>query len=154
MAWVGEHGLGERRGLKPPPSSDAHPPDMGERRVVPQASSECDDGLDDTPMALAFSGLVGDLRRRLPHFVSDYRDGLHWKTLSAGIFTFLGVMSTTVSLGYRMQACSASEHHIITASVKQSTVSVNVCVAPLQSYSTEQLGITEYLLMNVLQKPT
>jgi len=67
-----------------------------------------------------FQGLLSDWRRRSRHqFTSDFTDGFRWQTLSAGLFTFFGVLATTISLGHRVQATTGG-----------------------------QTGFTEYMLMN------
>ena len=38
-----------------------------------------------------FGGLVADVRRRLPHYASDLRDGMHSKCLASTLFCFLPV---------------------------------------------------------------
>ena len=66
---------------------------------------EDEDGLD-VPIGFAyfFQGVIGDFKRRFKHqFTSDYYDGLRWQSLSAGLFTFFGVLMTTISLGHRVQ---------------------------------------------------
>eukprot|EP00547_Thalassionema_nitzschioides_P010397 CAMPEP_0194228376 /NCGR_PEP_ID=MMETSP0156-20130528/43341_1 /TAXON_ID=33649 /ORGANISM="Thalassionema nitzschioides, Strain L26-B" /LENGTH=163 /DNA_ID=CAMNT_0038960887 /DNA_START=66 /DNA_END=554 /DNA_ORIENTATION=- len=44
-------------------------------------------------------GIVADYKRRNPYFLSDFTDGLSWKTLSASIFMFCAVVTSTVALG-------------------------------------------------------
>jgi len=44
-------------------------------------------------------GIVADYKRRNPYFLSDFTDGVSWKTLSASIFMFCAVVTSTVALG-------------------------------------------------------
>ena len=72
------------------------------------AQAPADEELDglDVPIGVRhlFQGAIGDWRRRARHMcTSDYRDGCAWQTISAGLFTFFGLLATTISLGYRIQ---------------------------------------------------
>jgi len=44
-------------------------------------------------------GLIGDLRRRLPRYGSDLRDGLHTKSVSSIMFLFFACLAPTVTFG-------------------------------------------------------
>jgi len=44
-------------------------------------------------------GLLGDLRRRLPHYVSDFRDGLHSKCAGSTLFLFFACLAPAVTFG-------------------------------------------------------
>uniref|UniRef100_A0A7S3CY68 PTS EIIA type-2 domain-containing protein n=1 Tax=Palpitomonas bilix TaxID=652834 RepID=A0A7S3CY68_9EUKA len=44
-------------------------------------------------------GFVADLKRRLPHYRSDFRDGLHPKTISAIFMLFFACLAPAVSFG-------------------------------------------------------
>ncbi len=46
-----------------------------------------------------FGGLVEDVRRRWPHYVSDFRDGLHPKCLSSTLFLFFACVAPAVTFG-------------------------------------------------------
>jgi mannitol/fructose-specific phosphotransferase system IIA component (Ntr-type) len=46
-----------------------------------------------------FGGLVQDFRRRLPHYVSDFKDGLHPKSLSSTLFLFFACLAPAVTFG-------------------------------------------------------
>ena len=45
------------------------------------------------------SGFVTDLKRRLPHYLSDFRDGLHPKTVSSTLFLFFACFAPAVTFG-------------------------------------------------------
>lgn len=69
------------------------------RRVTAEPSPpsvERPDGLD----ARGFGrGVIEDVRRRLPHYASDFRDGLHPKTLAATLFLFFACVAPAVAFG-------------------------------------------------------
>jgi len=44
-------------------------------------------------------GILDDIRRKLPHYASDFRDGFHPKGLAATLFLFFGVLAPTVAFG-------------------------------------------------------
>ncbi len=44
-------------------------------------------------------GILADLRRRFPHYVSDFTDGLHSKTLSSTLFLYFACLAPTVTFG-------------------------------------------------------
>ncbi len=44
-------------------------------------------------------GIIDDLRRRLPHYVSDFTDGLTMKTVSSTLFLFFACIAPTVTFG-------------------------------------------------------
>ncbi|GAB4145041.1 MAG: hypothetical protein Tsb009_17000 [Planctomycetaceae bacterium] len=46
-----------------------------------------------------FGGLRGDIRRRLPHYVSDFRDGIHPKSLAAICFLVFAFLAPAVTFG-------------------------------------------------------
>ena len=46
-----------------------------------------------------FSGLVADIRRRLPHYASDFRDGMHAKCLASTLFLFFACLAPAVTFG-------------------------------------------------------
>ena len=46
-----------------------------------------------------FGGLINDLRRRLPHYASDFRDGLHPKVLASTLFLFFACLTPAVTFG-------------------------------------------------------
>lgn len=46
-----------------------------------------------------FGGVIGDIRRRLPHYASDFRDGLHAKCLASTLFLFFACLAPAVTFG-------------------------------------------------------
>lgn len=69
------------------------------RTAVPTSMpvSEVPEGLQYS--GRLFGGLMGDIRRRLPHYVSDFTDGLHPKCLAATLFLFFACLAPTVTFG-------------------------------------------------------
>lgn len=62
----------------------------------PPPSGAREDGLD----ARGFlRGVIEDLRRRAPHYLSDYRDGLHAKSIAATLFLFFACIAPAVAFG-------------------------------------------------------
>ncbi|MCH2115560.1 MAG: PTS sugar transporter subunit IIA [Pirellulales bacterium] len=57
-----------------------------------------------------FGGVAADLRRRLPHYVSDFRDGLHTKSLASTLFLFFACLAPAVTFGGIMAELTG--HHI------------------------------------------
>lgn len=46
-----------------------------------------------------FGGLVGDVRRRLPHYLSDFREGLNTKSVASTLFLFFACLAPAVTFG-------------------------------------------------------
>ncbi|WP_442507696.1 PTS sugar transporter subunit IIA [Novipirellula sp. SH528] len=44
-------------------------------------------------------GLIGDFRRRLPYYFSDFRDGVHGKSIASIMFLFFACLAPTVTFG-------------------------------------------------------
>eukprot|EP00045_Choanoeca_perplexa_P005190 m.44001 g.44001 ORF g.44001 m.44001 type:complete len:555 (+) comp12983_c0_seq1:96-1760(+) len=55
------------------------------------------EGLSRT--GIPFGGVYRDIKQRAKFFVSDYSDGLCWKTLSASLYMFFATFASTVALG-------------------------------------------------------
>jgi hypothetical protein len=46
-----------------------------------------------------FSGIVGDIKTRIPSYASDYRDGLHRKVVSSSFYLFLACLANAIAFG-------------------------------------------------------
>ena len=46
-----------------------------------------------------FGGMIGDLRRRLPHYASDLREALHPKCLASVLFLYFACLAPTLTFG-------------------------------------------------------
>ena len=44
-------------------------------------------------------GLIADIRRRLPHYLADFKDGLHPKSVSATLFLFFACVAPAITFG-------------------------------------------------------
>jgi mannitol/fructose-specific phosphotransferase system IIA component (Ntr-type) len=62
----------------------------------PPPPVERDDGL---AVRGFMRGVIEDLRRRAPHYLSDFRDGLHPKSLAATLFLFFACVAPAVAFG-------------------------------------------------------
>ena len=69
--------------------------------MVPRNLSVSEEGL--TRIGCFFGGVADDYRRRLPHYISDLRDGLTLKTISSSLFMFFATFFSTVALGVIIQ---------------------------------------------------
>ncbi|MDP7206508.1 MAG: hypothetical protein QGH11_13115, partial [Pirellulaceae bacterium] len=71
--------------------------------TTPQDSEKNQKSLD--PLAYTGrlgGGLMGDVRRRLPHYWSDFRDGFHPKCLGSTLFLFFACLAPAVTFGGMM----------------------------------------------------
>ncbi len=55
-----------------------------------------EDGLGATGF---MGGVIADVRRRVPHYASDFRDGLHGKSVAATLFLFFACIAPAVAFG-------------------------------------------------------
>lgn len=46
-----------------------------------------------------FGGLINDMKRRFPHYKSDFLDGLNSQCLSAAIFMYFAALSAAITFG-------------------------------------------------------
>ena len=49
-----------------------------------------------------FGGLIGDVKRRAPHYLKDYTDALHLRCLVVMIFTYFSFLAPTIIFGVLM----------------------------------------------------
>jgi len=64
---------------------------------APPKPREISEGLKSDPHPLA--GIQADLRRRLPHYISDFRDGLRGKSIASIVFMFFACLAPAVTFG-------------------------------------------------------
>ncbi|MEO2031840.1 MAG: PTS sugar transporter subunit IIA [Planctomycetaceae bacterium] len=57
-----------------------------------------------------FGGVIQDIRRRLPHYASDFRDGFHSKSVASVLFLFFACLAPAVTFGGIM--AELTENHI------------------------------------------
>lgn len=48
---------------------------------------------------IIFGGLIHDIRRRYPHYVSDLKDALDTQCIAAVIFIYFAALSPTITFG-------------------------------------------------------
>lgn len=48
---------------------------------------------------IPFGGLIHDIRRRYPHYMSDLKDSLDMQCLAAVIFIYFAALSPTITFG-------------------------------------------------------
>jgi len=73
--------------------------DRFEERTAPESEPKQvrGDGLSYTGRLCG--GILGDLRRRLPHYASDFSDGLHSKSIASILFLLFACLAPTVTFG-------------------------------------------------------
>lgn len=76
------------------------------RSQAPEPELSRQDGLDVHGFA---AGVLGDLRRRLPFYASDFLDGLHTKTVAATLFLLFACVAPAVAFGGLMAALTGGE---------------------------------------------
>jgi hypothetical protein len=46
-----------------------------------------------------FKGLIDDIKRKAPFYLSDYKDALHVQCLGSFVYVFLGTLTPNVTFG-------------------------------------------------------
>ncbi|MHC4910549.1 MAG: PTS sugar transporter subunit IIA, partial [Planctomycetota bacterium] len=77
-----------------------------ERRQAPAPAVARPDGLDAHGFA---EGVIQDLRRRMPLYGSDLRDGIHPKTVATTLFLFFACVAPAVAFGGLMATLTGGE---------------------------------------------
>ncbi len=71
-----------------------------EARVEPEPTSPPNDVTEGLSYSGGlFRGIKGDIARRLPHYVDDFRDGLHPKCIGSTLFLFFACLAPAVTFG-------------------------------------------------------
>lgn len=70
--------------------------------------------VSEVPDGLVYSGriaggLIGDIKRRLPRYASDFQDGLHPKTVASTLFLFFACLAPAVTFGGIMSGLTGNE---------------------------------------------
>ncbi|CAC5404016.1 SLC4A4 [Mytilus coruscus] len=87
--------------LEPPTTA----PSQERRKLVSQksdlASEENDDEEDVTLVRTGrlFGGLIKDVKRKIPFYVSDFKDGLHIQCIGAILFMYLATLTPNITFG-------------------------------------------------------
>ncbi|XP_061579865.1 anion exchange protein 3 isoform X1 [Cololabis saira] len=68
--------------------------------IIPEEEEEEDQEVDPLKRSgIPFGGLIHDIRRRYPHYVSDLKDALDMQCLAAVIFIYFAALSPTITFG-------------------------------------------------------
>lgn len=102
------------------------------------------------PVGLAYTGrfcggIIDDLRRRLPYYLQDFRDGLHPKCLSSVLFLFFACLAPAVTFGGFM--ATATDGQIGTVEMIVATAICGTLYALLAGQPLLILGGTGPLLV-------
>ncbi|XP_069389226.1 anion exchange protein 3 isoform X2 [Paralichthys olivaceus] len=70
------------------------------KEVSPEEEGEEDQEVDPLKRSgIPFGGLIHDIRRRYPHYVSDLKDSLDMQCVAAVIFIYFAALSPTITFG-------------------------------------------------------
>ncbi|XP_034077344.1 LOW QUALITY PROTEIN: anion exchange protein 3-like [Gymnodraco acuticeps] len=70
------------------------------KEVSPEEEEEGDQDIDPLKRSgIPFGGLIHDIRRRYPHYVSDLKDSVDMQCLAAIIFIYFAALSPTITFG-------------------------------------------------------
>lgn len=68
--------------------------------IAPEEEEEADQDVDPLKRSgIPFGGLIHDIRRRYPHYVSDLKDSLDMQCIAAVIFIYFAALSPTITFG-------------------------------------------------------
>ncbi|XP_032385619.1 anion exchange protein 3 isoform X1 [Etheostoma spectabile] len=88
----------KERELKRHHSSSAM--ELNNKEVSPEEEEEEDQEVDPLKRSgIPFGGLIHDIRRRYPHYVSDLKDALDMQCIAAVIFIYFAALSPTITFG-------------------------------------------------------
>ncbi|OUX51300.1 MAG: hypothetical protein CBE43_03385 [Rhodopirellula sp. TMED283] len=65
--------------------------------AAPPKPREVTDGLKSAPRA--FAGIKADIKRRLPHYIADFKDGLRAKSIASIVFMFFACLAPAITFG-------------------------------------------------------
>ncbi|XP_037542773.1 anion exchange protein 3 [Nematolebias whitei] len=87
----------EREGKKYHPVSAV---EQDIKEVIPEEEEEGEQEVDPLQRSgVPFGGLIHDIRRRYPHYVSDLKDALDMQCIAAVIFIYFAALSPTITFG-------------------------------------------------------
>jgi len=75
------------------------------------AKLEIIEGLECTNRA--FGGFIDDIKRRVPHYASDFKDGLNSKTLGTTIFLYFAALANAIAFGALTGALTGNQIGVI-----------------------------------------
>lgn len=68
--------------------------------MSPEEEEEGDQEVDPLKRSgIPFGGLIHDIRRRYPHYISDLKDALDMQCIAAVIFIYFAALSPTITFG-------------------------------------------------------
>lgn len=68
--------------------------------MSPEEEEEGDQEVDPLKRSgIPFGGLIHDIRRRYPHYMSDLKDALDMQCIAAVIFIYFAALSPTITFG-------------------------------------------------------
>ncbi|XP_008300526.1 anion exchange protein 3 [Stegastes partitus] len=74
--------------------------ELDNKEVSPEEEEEGDQEVDPLKRSgIPFGGLIHDIRRRYPHYVSDLKDALDMQCVAAVIFIYFAALSPTITFG-------------------------------------------------------
>ncbi|KAI3356533.1 hypothetical protein L3Q82_017736, partial [Scortum barcoo] len=74
--------------------------EQNNKEVSPEEEEEVDQEVDPLKRSgIPFGGLIHDIRRRYPHYVSDLKDALDMQCIAAVIFIYFAALSPTITFG-------------------------------------------------------
>jgi mannitol/fructose-specific phosphotransferase system IIA component (Ntr-type) len=65
--------------------------------AAPPKPREVSDGLKSAPRP--FAGIKADIKRRLPHYIADFKDGLRAKSIASIVFMFFACLAPAITFG-------------------------------------------------------
>lgn len=83
-----------------------------------------------------FGGLINDIKRRYPHYLSDFTDGLSSSCLAAAIFMYFAALCTAITFGGLM---SDKTHNVI--GISETLVSCSCTGVIMALFATQPLVI-------------
>nr|KAF6277143.1 solute carrier family 4 member 2 [Myotis myotis] len=90
----------EEQGRLLPPGAGLEPKSAQDKALLQMV--EATDTVEDDPLRRTgrpFGGLIRDVRRRYPHYLSDFRDALDPQCLAAVIFIYFAALSPAITFG-------------------------------------------------------
>ncbi|XP_029314379.1 anion exchange protein 3 [Cottoperca gobio] len=74
--------------------------ELNNKEVSPEEEEEEDQEVDPLKRSgIPFGGLIHDIRRRYPHYVSDLKDAVDMQCIAAVIFIYFAALSPTITFG-------------------------------------------------------
>ncbi|XP_063744638.1 anion exchange protein 3 isoform X3 [Eleginops maclovinus] len=74
--------------------------ELNNKEVSPEEEEEGDQEVDPLKRSgIPFGGLIHDIRRRYPHYVSDLKDSVDMQCIAAVIFIYFAALSPTITFG-------------------------------------------------------